>query len=200
MLAHEVTWLSPLIALDLRAFFAIYGGDAHARWALGAMIALTVVGSGWSLLLLAPLFARARTRRLAGSLLGTFAVTALVVFVLKMVVGRARPFVALTGVRALFDAPHDFSFPSGHAAGGFAFAGFVLTLALAAPERRARHAALAGAALALAAGIAASRVYLGCHFPADAAGGAVIGLALGALGARLHGSRGLRDAKVQRDV
>jgi undecaprenyl-diphosphatase len=93
--------------------------------------------------------------------------------------------VALAGVHGLFDAPSDPSFPSGHAAGAFAFAGFVAGLALA-RDRTPRRLALASGATALAIGIAASRVYLGCHFPGDVIGGALLGTGMGLAGARWY--------------
>src|SRR5262249_9188243 len=106
-------------------------------------------------------------------------------FLAKAAIGRARPSVALAGVRALFDAPTDPSFPSGHAAGAFAFAGFVATLVLAGGAAP-RPLFLVAAACAVAAGAAPSRVCLGCHCPGDVAAGALVGAAMGALGARWH--------------
>jgi undecaprenyl-diphosphatase len=180
----RVRWRNALVGeLDRRAFFLLYGGDARTGWVYFAMVALTAIGSGWSLFALAPMLALSRTRTVAAALLGTLAATSAVVFVAKAVIGRARPFVALAGVRGLFDAPDDPSFPSGHAAGAFAFAAFVAALALA-RDRTPRRLALAAGATALAVGIAASRVYLGCHFPGDVIGGAVLGTGMGLAGAR----------------
>lgn len=64
--------------------------------------------------------------------------------------------------------PKSHSFPSGHAASGFAFATAV-----------ASEAPLAGGLLtALAALVAYSRVHTGVHHPSDVVAGAVIGAAL----------------------
>ena len=90
-------------------------------------------------------------------------------FLLKALVGRARPCASLAHVHALvFSTPHDPSFPSGHAAGAFAVAAFV------AFEARV-HVAAKIALFVLAAGIAVSRVVLGVHFPSDIAAGAALG-------------------------
>ena len=63
-------------------------------------------------------------------------------------------------------APHDGSFPSGHAATSFA-AATVLTLYLP------RWAPLW---ILLAVAIGFSRVYVGVHYPLDVVGGAVLGV------------------------
>jgi len=155
---------------------------------LAFMIGLTVLGSGWTMLGLVPFLAAKRTRPLAASLLATFIVTAVLVHAVKLAVGRARPCTALTGVHALFGSPSDFSFPSGHAAGAFAFAGFVVAIAFAGDRSRARSVRLVAAtgACLVACGIAASRVYLGCHFPGDTLAGAFLGGAVGIAGGRLR--------------
>lgn len=173
--------VSELDAHLFRVLHAALGGGL-----LPAMAALTVAGSGWASLSIVPLVASARTRRLGTFLAATVAVTSLVVVVLKRLVARPRPCACLAGVHALvFDAPTDFSFPSGHAAGSFAFATFLaLTLVRARPTPSRWLAACA--LLLAAAGIALSRVALGVHFPGDVAAGAVLGAIFGAIGARLH--------------
>lgn len=151
-----------------------------------AMVVLSAVGGGWGLVALTPWLIAARTRRIAGGLLATLLSTTLVVFVIKLLVGRARPCACVPGVHALcFAAPTDPSFPSGHAAGSFAFAAFVITLVAGAKMDSLRRFGLVAAALAFAVGVAASRVVLGVHFPTDVLAGAVLGCAAGWAGARL---------------
>lgn len=84
---------------------------------------------------------------------------------LKEAVDRARPEQAL-GVDTLVRTPDNSSFPSSHAATSFAAA---IVLAVAVPRR-------APFALALAACIAFSRLYVGVHFPLDVLAGATLGV------------------------
>jgi len=96
---------------------------------------------------------------------------------------RVRPFVnreaLVVGIK-----PPDHSFPSGHTASSFAAA---TALAFYYPKA-------APLAYALAAGVGASRVHLGVHFPSDAAVGGVIGIGIGTFSAWLFKKRGGRAA------
>lgn len=84
---------------------------------------------------------------------------------IKQVVRRRRP--DLPNLPQLTRAPTQLSFPSAHAATSFAGA-------------RALSALVPGAPLyVVAAGLAASRVWLGMHYPSDIAAGALLGLAVG---------------------
>jgi undecaprenyl-diphosphatase len=85
---------------------------------------------------------------------------------LKEVFDRARPDAA----DALIDLPTSNAFPSGHATTAFAAA---VALAMLAPSLR-------WPALALAALVAYSRVYLGVHYWSDIIAGAVLGALIGA--------------------
>lgn len=179
-----------MIALDVRAIRWLHETFSQGGW-LALMCTLTVIGGGWGALAIVPLFASPRTRRFAASLTATLAVNAVAVFVLKAIIQRKRPYLAVPGMHALvFQAPTDFSCPSGHAAGSFTFAMFVAVVlvqhARRAPTRKKRRIALAASALTCALGIAMSRCVLGVHYPADVLLGAVLGTALGFAGARWH--------------
>jgi undecaprenyl-diphosphatase len=169
--------------LDARLYLLLYGGDT-ATWLTRVMIALTWLGSGWAILGLLPLVARHRTRRFALALGGALLAQSAVVWVVKQLVQRPRPFLSL-GTHPTIPTPTDFSFPSGHASGTFTVAGFVLALCLAMPELRARWAIVA-ALVVVSMGIALSRVYLGVHYPGDIAGGALLGFAIGYAAGRWH--------------
>jgi membrane-associated phospholipid phosphatase len=144
------------------------------------MTALTIVGGGWAVVALLPLALWARTRRLAVGLSAAIITQASVVWLLKLAIGRVRPWLAL-GLPAPLGTPHDGSFPSGHAAGSFCVAAFFLA---ALPglthvsSFRARVLSLLG--VVGAALVSLSRVYLGAHFPSDVVAGALIGALVGA--------------------
>jgi membrane-associated phospholipid phosphatase len=91
-------------------------------------------------------------------------------FAAKPVVARHRPFVSYTGFELMAKPQRSGSFPSTHAAGAFAGA-FALSRVF--PEMRA-------AVWIMAALVAFARVYVGVHYPLDAIGGVVIGLAAAA--------------------
>jgi undecaprenyl-diphosphatase len=157
--------------LDLELFRWLYltSRGGHHPW-LWLMSALTIVGSGWSMIPIASLTAFKRTREHALRLVGLLLFVAFAVFSIKFLVGRARPCTSLAEVHALvFAAPTDPSFPSGHAAGAFTVAGFV------AFEARV-HLVAKVALFVIAIGIALSRVALGVHFPSDVLAGAVLGI------------------------
>jgi undecaprenyl-diphosphatase len=92
----------------------------------------------------------------------------LVSYGLKQGIGRERPNVAYAEPKPLVHAPHDGSFPSGHATVSFACA---TVLSLYAPRA-------APSFFILAAAIAWSRVYVGVHYPLDVLGGAVLGVGI----------------------
>ena len=93
----------------------------------------------------------------------------------KTVIRRQRPGVVdIPLIRQLHRVPDSSSFPSGHAASAAAFATGV---ALENPY-------LALPVAALAAGVAASRVVTGVHYPTDVVAGAAVGVAAGLLTTR----------------
>ncbi len=179
-----------LPAFDAHVFHLLYAQEPGLLRAI--MIAFSLVGGGWGIFAIVPLLVPLRTRRVAAWLVGTLLVTGVVVFALKAAVGRDRPFRVFTGLRALaLDSPTDHSFPSGHAAGSFAFALF-LACVLGDRDRRRRaagmrrHAWLGGLAIAFASAVGVSRIVLGFHFPLDVLAGELVGGTLGVVGARLY--------------
>jgi undecaprenyl-diphosphatase len=98
------------------------------------------------------------TSRVAGAYLLNTAI--------KLVVRRRRP--QLAGLPALISTPTQLSFPSAHASSSFAAArGFAPLLG----QKRYIYS--------LATAMAASRVYLGVHYPSDILAGALLGTLVG---------------------
>jgi undecaprenyl-diphosphatase len=173
--------LSSLIH-DFDAFFLqrLYGGPGGGVLT-AAMVAITTLGGGWGMLGLVPLMAWPRTRRFSVTLTVVLAAVAAVVFALKPLVGRVRPCFCVPGIHAVCQHPMDYSFPSGHTAGSFAFAAFVATWAYL--NRLPSGWLMSAGAILFAAAVGVSRIYLGVHFPSDVLGGAPLGIALGVAGA-----------------
>jgi undecaprenyl-diphosphatase len=176
--------------LDETLFRAIFA-HGHPGPLRTTAVVLSAVGGGWSLLAVVPLLFAPRTRRYATWLLAVLVGTALLVYVLKAAVGRDRPCLACADLAHLIvGSPSDPSFPSGHAAGSFAFALFTVH-ALLDPAPRSRLAiATAVGCIFFASGVAVSRVVLGVHFPLDVASGAMLGAFVGGFaGRRFSASR-----------
>lgn len=89
---------------------------------------------------------------------------------LKLLVRRPRP-------APFFDVvlPSSYSFPSGHALFSTSFYGTMAYFASMRAATTARRVAIWAGALLLIGLICLSRVYLGVHYPADVAGGFLIG-------------------------
>ena len=101
--------------------------------------------------------------------LAALAVASVVTESLKEVFARPRPPYGEDRIAPLVDIPSSASFPSGHASGSFAAA---VALAVLVPRWR-------RPALALAALVAFSRVYLGVHYALDVLVGSLLGAAIG---------------------
>ena len=172
---------------DLWATAHLYG--AHApRGVVYLMVAFTALGSTWALLAVVPFLARRTTRRAAAFLLASLLMAVLVVDVGKELIARPRPFNAMSGISVLvLPAPKSPSFPSGHATKAFTAATFVALAYRASERSRTRANLVMIGGLLLAAAVALSRVFLGLHFPTDVVAGAIVGCALGLVGAYLLG-------------
>lgn len=169
-----------------------------ARWAADqaggastvALRALTVLGSTWFALPLVVLVGVVEARRLPNRAIFAFLALVeggqlLLVNLIKLIVARARPDLdQLASV-----STH--SFPSGHTATAAATYA-ALALLLGRQRSRDNRVALAGAAAALTALVASSRVLLGVHWVTDVLAGAALGWGWAALCSIAFGGRLLR--------
>jgi undecaprenyl-diphosphatase len=144
--AHRAPWL------DAVMWTLTMAGSAAAVWIAGA-VATALVD---------------RRRRMAAWQSGLAILLAWTVSdgVLKPLVARPRPDARFEATDVLAGPPSSPSFPSGHASSSAAGA---LMLAAAWPSARI-------AFWLLAAGVSASRIYLGVHYPTDVLAGFLIGL------------------------
>lgn len=166
--------------------------NLRSPWLNRAMTAVTRLGDRgmlWIAVALALLCFK-RTRRLGAvcalaMLLGAVAAN----LILKNLVARARPYEAIGALESLVGPQRDWSFPSGHTVNGFACAWVLFRQA---PKK------FGVPALAVAALIALSRLYVGVHYPTDVLCGIPVGLACAAaamalarrIGAQRAGSHG----------
>jgi membrane-associated phospholipid phosphatase len=166
-------WLERIDSEGVEVFAALRNGPMDA-------VAQALSSTGLRLVLLALLLGLVvwYTRRALPALvgLGAVLVTDLTVTLLKLVFSRDRPPVGDSGLTALIELPDSASLPSGHAAGAMCAA-----VALGAFLPR----TLRWTAVAVAALIGLSRVWLGVHFPGDVVIGAAVGAIMGLLAVRL---------------
>lgn len=173
-------------AFDVQVFRFLNHALSSGPWFWG-FVFLSIVGGGWGALSIIPLSFSKRMRPHLPALCVVLVANALTVYALKRMVARERPH--FDDLRKIFlHRPTDFSFPSGHSAGSFAFCVFlaIVLVRTAEPGEERRRAVLAAVLVLCAFCIGLSRIALGVHFPGDVLGGALLGTSFAAIGAQIH--------------
>jgi undecaprenyl-diphosphatase len=179
--------LAAIAALDIAVMHAARGAPVAA---VPVFVVLSLIGGGYGLLALVPFLVRRTTRPAALWLLAAVVATSGAVSLVKAIVGRVRPCDALAWCEPIaFGSPGGPSFPSGHAAGSFAFAAYVVAIVAGWRSRPWWAPPAAALAVLYAALVAWSRCVLGVHYPSDVIAGAVLGSAFGAAFALAASSR-----------
>lgn len=152
--------------LDRRLYRALNGTGSRGTELLFKSV--TELGSIAASIGASMMLARAGRRREGLDALGAAGSTWLLGQGLKRMVGRPRPFHALPEFRLLIGEPSGTSWPSSHPAVLLAWVTVASRDLDASPPTRFGLALLAGL-------VGVSRVYLGVHYPADVAGGVLVG-------------------------
>lgn len=132
---------------------------------------VTELGSMWSSLGAGTALAALGHRRAAARAVGAAGATWALGQGLKRVFRRLRPYETDQPIRLLIARPAGASWPSSHPA-------VFLTFATVAARELDLGPGVRGALTGLALLVGASRVYLGVHYPADVAGGLMLGRAV----------------------
>ena len=161
----------PPTSFDRRVFKLVHGlphSPTIDRY--GSAISDAGEGLGWVIAGIGLVWLGGPRGRRAGiaTALGCLSASYVVQRLMKPLFRRRRPFVdrevLVVGIK-----PVDASFPSGHTAASFAAATALSTF----------YPGATPLVFTLAAGVGASRVYLGHHFPSDVAVGALVGGGIG---------------------
>jgi len=156
--------------LDTRTFLALFNPTHNPDLTRFSLI-LSFTADGWLYFSLLPILVVARPDEFREYFLLAITVFMLergIYFVLKNSIKRRRPPQALPDIRPVILASDRFSLPSGHTSAAFLFVTF-LTVGIS---------PLFMPLYIWAAGVGASRIILGVHFPTDVVLGAMLGTSI----------------------
>jgi len=154
-------------SLDTRTFFTLFNPTLNPDLTKVSLI-LSFTADGWLYFSLIPVLVVARPHEFREYFLlaiAAFALERSLYFALKNIIKRRRPPQALPDISPVISASDRFSLPSGHTSAAFLFVTF-LSLAIS---------PLFIPLYIWAAGVGASRIVLGVHFPTDVMLGAMLG-------------------------
>ena len=184
VLALAGTWAFASLAVHVRSGATQAFDDAILRW-VGAhqvpwvhmvMVQITALGTGVVVMMVVAVAALflwlTRHKHSAALLLATTIVGILLNSMLKDVFHRDRPSIFSSGVEVFSS-----SFPSGHSMSAAIVYGTVAYLAARLQRHHWARIVTTIVALVLIGLIAASRIYLGVHYPSDTIAGMTIGFA-----------------------
>lgn len=150
--------------------------NLRADWLDPIVVFITTLGNeGWLWILLSAIFLCVPKWRKMGcctSCALIFDLFAVNIFI-KNIVARPRPYTVIEELISVIGPQSEYSFPSGHTAGSFAFA---IAFALMTPKK------VSVPVIILASLISLSRLYVGVHYPTDILGGLMIGSLCGIAG------------------
>ncbi len=166
---EDVVSRDPLTVLDQAVFTTLQG--LRTDWFDSVMVTITELGSAAVAIpviaTVAVVLGLARCWRTLGYWLAAAGFEQVLVWILKLTVGRARPTSVYTGIE-------QFSFPSGHAASSIVLYGFLAYLLARGKSNRQKLVIALLATLAVLL-ISFSRIYLGAHWMSDVLGSLTLG-------------------------
>lgn len=173
LLAISLLWAAGQ-NLDMNIFRLLNMRGVRPRWLDSAMFWITQLGNGLFSLAVGAVFYLLDQRRLAVEIvLGTLTLW-LAVETIKILTGRARPYLLLTGVRVIGWQERGRSFPSGHTTQVFFIASFLSRFFQT-------EVWMTFILYTLAVLVAFTRIYVGAHYPRDVLAGALLGSGWGIL-------------------
>ena len=154
------------------------------------MVTITALGNGaifWISLIFV-FFSIKSYKKIAEVITISFILNLLIVnILLKISVGRVRPYEAFGFTDLLIRHLSDNSFPSGHTSYAFSFVAVLFMLS------KSKFINWYMAIIAIL--IAFSRLYLYVHFPTDVLAGAIIGIILGIMALKIYNTKISRHAR-----
>jgi membrane-associated phospholipid phosphatase len=160
--------------LDASIFLLFNLRGFHPLWLDRTMWFFTQIGNGAAGILLGIFSYFLGYRRLAVELLLGIMSLWLAVELVKALVERSRPFLALEGTRVVGWRERGLSFPSGHTSQAFFMATVLAHYFEVGPL-------LGSLTYGIAVIVGFTRIYVGAHYPRDVIGGAILGSVWGIL-------------------